>query len=102
MPVKQRRPKVRAQRITPEAVEAFRKGMEIFREGSGNEWEDKGGRRQELLDADSALCRALGLKLWQQSPLFAFHETPPDWMTREDQLQDWANAWALRQELERA
>jgi hypothetical protein len=45
MPIKRRSAKARAHRITPEAIDAFKRGDEI------------------------ALMRALGLKPWDMSPL---------------------------------
>jgi hypothetical protein len=77
MPVKRRLPKGRPHAITDDAVAAFESG----------EWME--------------LHRALGLRPWEASPLDAYRATPPEWMTSDERIADWAQAWAWRQELER-
>jgi hypothetical protein len=46
------------------------------------------------------LHRALKLAPWNESPLDVDGPEPPAWMTSDDRIADWAQAWALRQELE--
>jgi hypothetical protein len=72
MPVKRRAAKARAQRITPEAIEAFAAGDHV------------------------ALHSALGLTPWNQSPLDVDDGDPPDWMKDEFQRADWKQAQELR------
>lgn len=48
------------------------------------------------------LDRALGLKPWQESPVYADTPEPPAWMTRQQSIADWRAAYALRRELEAA
>jgi hypothetical protein len=75
-----RRPLQRAlrTRITPEAIEAFRRGDSF------------------------ALDRALQLKPWDQSPLYAVTDEPPDYMRDTLNVERWKYARELRRELERA
>jgi hypothetical protein len=77
MPVKRRVAKVREYRITPEAVAAFRAGD------------------------DTALCRLLGIRPWQASPLDATGPLPA-WATDGPYAASWETARQLRYELEKA
>ena len=77
MPIKRRVAKVRNDRITPEAIAAFRAGDEL------------------------ALHRALNLRPWQPSPIVVDGPNPP----ADAGLcfaGAWATIWALRQELDKA
>jgi hypothetical protein len=80
MPVKLRKPKTRTAQITDGAVALFRLCEEIIAAGRDEKFEDEGGRRREYLDARRALDGAVGIKLWETSPVDAVRETPPDWM----------------------
>lgn len=72
MPAKRRTPKNREHAITPEAIDAFRKGDRV------------------------SLHRALGLKPWQHSPLDVGGSERPEWIDPAD----WALQRSLRTELE--
>jgi hypothetical protein len=82
-------------RITPEIIALWRRILEIQDSGADEEWEEAGGRRRELLDADRDLCSALGLSPWHTSPADVPSQGPPEpW---ED-----PGRFALAQELRRA
>lgn len=80
MPVKKRNAKVRAHRITPEAVAAFKAGDSM------------------------ALDRALGLRPWEPSPLETDDPEPPTWARNLNNVygQAWPWVYQLRCELEKA
>lgn len=85
MPVKRRVSKIKAGRITPEAVAAYKAGDCM------------------------GLHRALGLRPWNLSPLPASisplgvdQGAPPEWMTDEGQRADWREAQELQRALEDA
>ncbi len=75
MPAKRRVAKTRSHRVTPAALEAFQGGKIV------------------------PLMRALGMRLWQVSPLEADGPEPPANASGADR-ESWALAWELRQELE--
>lgn len=66
MPVKRRKSKERKFQISDEAVELFTHAISIKH---FEEWEEEGGRRREYLETWKALHIALGLKLFEASPL---------------------------------
>ena len=71
MPIKRRISKQSDYRITPQAVEAFRRG-------------------------DTAeLGRALGLKPWQPNPLEVYEPNPPTWAKGSP----WADFWPVSRDL---
>ena len=76
MPVKRRKPKIRAHRITSEAVAAFRAGDEY------------------------ALAQALALPPWHASPLWTNNACPYPEGTSTSLT--WAKATELRKQLEAA
>jgi hypothetical protein len=79
MPIKLRHAKVREQRITLAAVEAYTAG----------DW--------------MLLHRALGLRPWQPSPLDADTDEPPAWLPPGHAWRkDWSTVRQLRLELEDA
>jgi hypothetical protein len=78
MPVKQRQAKVRANRITTDAVAAFSIGDHM------------------------GLQRALGLKPWQPSPFDIDGPAPPVWATGTAWAASWDAVADLRKELETA
>ncbi|OSJ33187.1 hypothetical protein BSZ19_16210 [Bradyrhizobium japonicum] len=65
MPVKRRRSKERKFQID-EAVVLFARAREL---APFEQWEEDGGRRREYLETWKALHLALGLKLFEASPL---------------------------------
>ena len=58
-------------------LDLWRKLREINEEGSDEEWEPE-GRRREYLDADRALMPTLGLSIGDFSPASVRHEEVPD------------------------
>ena len=98
MPAK-RTPLKRPQRtrITSEAVEAFIRAREIQDSEDADCWEDEGGRHREMLDAISALHRALGLRPWEYSPADVGDNPRPTWAN-----DSWEQAQELRRLLEDA
>ena len=79
MPVKIRLVKGRRHRITDAAIEAYRRGDQVD------------------------LHRALGLRLWEISPLDANTPEPPVGCGPNDAWREsWPLAWELRAELEAA
>ena len=75
MPIRRRAAKVKEHRITPEAVEAFQAG-DMKR-----------------------LHRALGLSVWQVSPLWAEPDEPCPWPEGSGGAMSWPLAVELRAEL---
>lgn len=68
MPARLKRDKRRGSKISDEAVEIFNRARSmasIDRE----RWEEGGGRRRDYLDTWKALHLALGLRLFEASPL---------------------------------
>ncbi|MET3991614.1 hypothetical protein ABID65_003254 [Bradyrhizobium sp. S3.9.2] len=66
MPAKRRRSKERKFQISDEAVVLFARAREL---APFEQWEEEGGRRREYLETWKALHLALGLKLFEASPL---------------------------------
>jgi hypothetical protein len=97
MPVKKRKPKDRNFQITPEVVDLWKAlaGLIERDQAAGGVWEDAGGCRRALLDASSALHRALGRKPWQDHVEHAVGDGP-GWTVSEDRLADYRDAAALR------
>jgi hypothetical protein len=102
MPVKMRNAKARQNRITPELVELWVRLNEIRDADADEEFEPR-GRRNEYLDALSALNLALGIRPWQESPLYVDDPEPPDYRRRyQPDAEAWRRSWELRQALEAA
>jgi hypothetical protein len=85
--------------VTDEAVALFKRGLEIHRAGTQRDWEEQGGARREFLDVCVRLHALLGRKPWQADVLEIDSETPPAWMTQEDQRVDRCSAHVLRLQL---
>lgn len=66
MPAKRRRSKERKFQISDEAVVLFARAREL---APFEQWEEEGGRRREYLETWKALHLALGLRLFEASPL---------------------------------
>lgn len=98
MPVKRRISKEREHRITPEAVAAWRKGLEIIDAGLEDTWENEGGRREEYFECSRVLSRELGIKLWEPSP-FAIGDEPPVETDGTAYQEAWPKINAIREEL---
>ncbi|MBR1241584.1 hypothetical protein JQ620_15755 [Bradyrhizobium sp. AUGA SZCCT0274] len=101
MPVKKRTPKGRNFQITPEAVELFRKILEIISAGDDDVWEedDPPGRRRKFQETEEALNRALGrTHPWEESITYALSDDP-GWQMPPSRLEDYREAAALRREL---
>ena len=90
--MKQRAAKIRAPRITAEAVEAFRKCEAISAAG------EEESRADEYREAADALFWALNLRPWLESPLDVHRAEPPDWM-KDQSRASWREAWAMRRAL---
>jgi hypothetical protein len=102
MPVKRRLSKGRPYRITPEAVEVWVKLTEIIEAGDDEEFEPV-GRRNEYVDALTTLHLTMGIRPWQESPVYAVTAEAPAYMRKSPEaVEDWRNAWELRCELEEA
>jgi hypothetical protein len=90
-----------AVKVTPEAVELFRRGVEIMENDDHKFWEEDGGRRAEWLKISSDLEISLKLAPWETSPLdVTVDGTPPRWA--DDDMKGYARAVALRRTLEDA
>jgi hypothetical protein len=90
-----------AVKVTPEAVELFRRGVEIMECDDHKFWEEDGGRRAEWLKISSDLEISLKLAPWDTSPLdVAVDGTPPRWA--DDDMKGYERAVALRRTLEDA
>ena len=108
MPIKRKATKARAHRVTAEAASAFieaQRGRERYigcirgegcRSTSASE---HCGECRAHLDAHRRLHRALGLRLWQMSPLDAEATEPP---SHPGYVESWPLACELRAELEKA
>jgi hypothetical protein len=71
--------------------------VEIRAAGDDAEWEEHGGRRGELLEAQSELRRLLGLPPWAPSVTDHMSADPP---AHGCPLKEtWEKTYALRQEL---
>ncbi len=89
----------RGGQITPEAIELFRRGLQIQERGLDEEWEEDGGRRREYLDLSSALAAALGRnKPWLPCVLDVGEDVPA-WVTDRFHIENERAAIALRKEL---
>lgn len=100
MPVKRRKAKDRKFEITPEILDLWQvlTGLIERDKAAGGVWEDQGGCHRALLDASSALHRALGRKPWQWTVEHAVGDRP-EWRVDDTQLGDYREAVALRLEL---
>jgi hypothetical protein len=74
--------------ITDETVNLFERGREIREAGADRTWEPE-DRRREFFDVCVRLHALLGRKPWMVDVLEVDSETPPAWMTQEDQRADW-------------
>lgn len=109
MPVKRRTTKHAAHRVTDAVAAAFSaaiatrdKYYDCVR-GPECDAPAPGERCQSCrahIEAKQALSIALRWKLWLPLPSDVHGETPPDWMTRPDEREGWALAWAVRQDIE--
>ena len=99
--MKARTAKTRRHRITPEAVEAFRRALTTAGGYAaciaGEGCTAPGGREHcetcaRHLDARRALHRVLDLRPWQPSPLDTGADAPPEWSRPGT---PWHDAWAL-------
>jgi hypothetical protein len=97
MPVKRRKAKDRKFEITPEILDLWKVLTALIErdKAAGGVWEDQGGCHRALLDASSALHRALGREPWQWTVEHAFGDGP-EWHVDETQLGDFREAVALR------
>ena len=85
--------------ITQRAVVLYRHLLTLY--DGQDEWEDEGGTRREYLDTHRELHVLLGRKPWHVCLCDTIGEdTPPDWMTRPDQREDWYVALELRKALD--
>ena len=85
---------------SPEAVELFRRALEIEAAGATGKWEPE-GRRLEYLDIDIALMRELGRGFWNVSVLQVDEnaEGPPAWERNPRNIESWHEAIRLRRAL---
>ena len=91
----------RRPRITSEAVALFLLVEEIEAAGAGETWEDEGGRRREMLDAEVAMARLLELKPYNFLPTEVDTPEPPAWL-HSGNHDDWRDSYRLRQKLLKA
>lgn len=105
MPVKLRHPKARQHRVTDEAVEAWTlalAGQDTYLACIRDEACQSRVMSRHCpvcaghIEARNRLHRALGLRLWQPSPLDADTDEPPRWAGRHDA---WREGWPLAREL---
>lgn len=112
MPVKKRLAKVRAQRITPEAVASYSSAMRTLdvhikhMRGApcGGDGRSHCPRCVEHNEAVVNLHEALALHPWNESPVYADpDDDPPDWMAAfPDRVADFRSAQELRRQLDEA
>jgi hypothetical protein len=88
--------------VSVRAVELFKLCLQLEEEGNIEKWEEEGGTRRAALNAHEALHIELGLKPWEPSPVDAWREKPPSYMTAPHQVEMWARVYALRRALEAA
>jgi hypothetical protein len=85
-------------KVTPEAVELFRRAIAIEQSGDASEaWEEEGGKRREYLNLSVELHRALALKIWELSPLGVADDN--DDTDEPGSVRNTAQAVKLRREL---
>ena len=84
----------RARRADAQALDLWLKLREITEEGSSDEWEPR-GRRREFLSAYKELMRCLGLSFGGTSPIEANCEEPPPYVLNNPlQAGYWREAWS--------
>jgi hypothetical protein len=81
-------------KITPEAVELFKRVLAIEASGDDQFWAAEGGRREEYVAACTALHKMLGLEIWDIT-VFDAAGTP----SKEDRDHGWDRAAVLRKAL---
>jgi hypothetical protein len=84
-------------RITPEAIELFRRAHEIERSGDASEVWEPDGRRREYLNLSVELHKLLGLQIWELSPLSVDVDDNDD--DEPGAVRNTAQAARLRREL---
>lgn len=91
-----RRPKP----VMSEALELYRRGVEIIEQGADEAWEEEGGRRREFGEIDVALQDRLGRRPWEWTIFEVDDGDPPP--HRQSQVDDWYGAQRLRRQLQSA
>jgi hypothetical protein len=74
---------------------------EIQAAGADETWEDEGGRRREMFDAENALARLLEIGPHRFSPTEADAPEPPEWLHSGNHA-DWRDSYRLRLKLLKA
>lgn len=100
MPVKRREAKIRSDRITPEAIEAFSRAIKLEAAGKHQEKGEHGIHMSEpYRQAAMDLYFAIGQKPWEDSPLDVDDRgAAPEWCNG-DRKEYWEKAQKLRREL---
>jgi hypothetical protein len=93
----------RKPRITPEAIEAYRRALKLHNDPKVDEWEEDGGCHREYLNACSDLQSLLGHDDSEAELLdtIGADEVPQSFLVWPDFAASWPKAVEIRQELER-
>jgi hypothetical protein len=85
-------------RLSPETLDLFIRLQDIRAAGADAEWEPI-GRRSELLEGSAQLHAALGLRPWDECPLFVDDGPPQAWRDTAEQIAAYTKAQDLRRQL---
>jgi len=93
----------RKPRITPEAIEAYRRALKLYNHPKVDEWEEDGGCHREYLNALGDLQSLVGLDGSEANVLdtIGADTVPQRFLVWKDLAASWPKAVEIRRELER-